>query len=62
MTEYDGLPIKLKLVELDDSKKKSLTEFYAKMHKLWLKEEVKAKRRSQDRDIKKGDINTSIFT
>jgi hypothetical protein len=62
MTEYDGLPIKLKLVELDDSKKKSLTEFYAKMHKLWLKEEVKVKSRSRDTDIKREILILPFFT
>jgi hypothetical protein len=31
------------------------------MSNLWLREEVKAKQRSRDRDIKEGDRNTSYF-
>jgi hypothetical protein len=38
-----------------------LKDIYAEMHNLWLKEEVKAKQRSTDRDIKEGDRNVTYF-
>jgi hypothetical protein len=31
------------------------------MNNLWLKEEIKAKERSRDRDIKEGDSNTALL-
>jgi hypothetical protein len=61
MEEYDILDIKSKTDELTAEEHLRLKQIYAEMHNLWLKEEVKAKQRSRDRDIKEGDRNISYF-
>jgi hypothetical protein len=61
MEEYDSLDIKVESDELSVEEQIRMKEIYAEMHNLWLKEEVKAKQRFRDRDIKEGDMNTAYF-
>jgi hypothetical protein len=61
MEEYDSLDIKAETEELSPLEKARLKNIYAEMHNLWLKEEIKAKQRSRDKDIKEADRNTAYF-
>jgi hypothetical protein len=61
MEEYDILDIKSETEELSPAELLRFKNIYAEMHNLWLKEEVKAKQRSRDRNIKEGDKNTTYY-
>jgi hypothetical protein len=61
MEEYDTFDINFESEELSPVEHLRLKDIYAEMHNLWLKEEVKAKQRSRDRDIKEGDRNVTYF-
>ena len=52
MSEYDNLDIKSETEELSLDEKGRLDQINAEMQKNWLQEEIKAKQRSRDRDIK----------
>jgi hypothetical protein len=59
--EYDLLDIKAESEEHTPEEHARLKQIYAEMINLWLREEIKAKQRSRDMDIKEGDINTNYF-
>jgi hypothetical protein len=61
MEEYDSLDIKSENKQLSATKVERMRVINSEMQKLWLKEEVKAKQRSRDRDIEEGDRNTAYF-
>jgi mannosylglycoprotein endo-beta-mannosidase len=61
MEEYDLLDIIAETEELATEEHARLKFIYREMSNLWLREEVKAKQRSRDRDIKDGDRNTRYF-
>jgi hypothetical protein len=61
MEEYDSLDVKAENEALSDSELARMKYIHLEVQKLWLKDEVKAKQRSRDRDIKEGDKNTAYF-
>jgi hypothetical protein len=61
MEDYDLLDIKAELEEMSTEEHARPKYIYREMSNLWLREEIKAKERSRDRDIKEGDRNTNYF-
>jgi hypothetical protein len=61
MEKYDSLNIRAEIEEHTSNKHARIKQIYAEMQNLWLKEKIKARQRSRDRDIKKGDQNVAYF-
>lgn len=61
MSEFDALDIKSETSELSEDEQNRFKQICAEIQNLWLKDEVKAKQRSRDRDIMEGDRNTAYF-
>ena len=61
MEEYDRLDVKMESSSLSEQEELRTGEIYAELQAHWLKEEIKSRQRSRDRDVKERDRNTSYF-
>jgi hypothetical protein len=61
INKYDYLDEKYEKGELSETESQEMKDSLRKLEVLWRLEEIKAKQRPRERDIKEGDKNTAYF-